>query len=510
VDYGCGTGLLSMALQSAAGRVVGVDTSAGMLAKLQEKIQATGVTNVEARALDLSTEGPPDDLYPDLIVSAMTLHHIADLPSLLRAFRQWLRPGGYLALADLDTEDGSFHGSNADVHHLGIDRRWLVAELAGLGLQEVRATTASVIERPNDAGEVRRYPIFLVSAQKAGTAFPGADWEEASPGVDAADLKAAVTSLDERLRDYGGAGALAIVRHGHLLWAGPDSDVRYQIHSATKSLTSTCLGLLIEDGKATLDARAADVVSALREHYPDVTLRHFATMTSGYDAAGGTYEQDAAGRLDGGNTPLTPAPPLFPPGAKFRYWDKAMLQFGNVLTRLAGEPLDALFRRRIADAIGMTGWEWYSYPTPDGPILHCTGGFVTSARELARFGHLFLNRGNWNGRQLVTASWVDQATAVQVPATLPNDDLPRSRGAGIYGYNWWVNGLKPNGQRLWPEAPAGTYYANGLHANVCIVVPEWDMVIARTNGGRPDRGANTPPDIDAIWSAFLGQVGAAL
>jgi ubiquinone/menaquinone biosynthesis C-methylase UbiE len=166
VDYGCGTGLLSMALQSAVGRVVGVDTSAGMLAKLQEKIQATGVTNVEARALDLPTQAPPDDLHPDLIVSAMTLHHIADLPKLLRAFAQWLRPGGHLALADLDTEDGSFHGSNADVHHLGIDRDWLAAELAGLGLQEVRATTASVIERPNDAGEVRRYPIFLVSAQR--------------------------------------------------------------------------------------------------------------------------------------------------------------------------------------------------------------------------------------------------------------------------------------------------------------------------------------------------------
>ena len=168
VDYGCGTGLLTMALQSAVGRVVGVDTSAGMLAKLQEKLQATGVTNVEARALDLSTQAPPDDLHPDLIVSAMTLHHIAELPNLLRALSQWLRPGGYLALADLDAEDGSFHGDNADVHHHGIDRDWLAAELEGLGLQEVRVTTASVIERPNDAGEVKRYPIFLFSARKVG------------------------------------------------------------------------------------------------------------------------------------------------------------------------------------------------------------------------------------------------------------------------------------------------------------------------------------------------------
>ncbi|GEM_PF-127244 len=104
----------------------------------------------------------------------------------------------------------------------------------------------------------------------------------------------------------------------------------------------------------------------------------------------------------------------------------------------------------------------------------------------------------------------NQATPVQVPSTIPNDVLPRSRGAGVYGFNWWVNGIKPDGQRLWPGARPQTYYANGLHNNVCIVVPKWRMVIARTNGGRKDGSANTPANVDEIWSRFFSRLAEAI
>jgi hypothetical protein len=142
-------------------------------------------------------------------------------------------------------------------------------------------------------------------------------------------------------------------------------------------------------------------------------------------------------------------------------------------------------------------------------MLNWTAGIHISSQELCRFGHFFLNRGNWNGQRLLSSDWVEQATSVQVPATIPNDNLPRSGGAGVYGFNWWVNGIKPNGKRLWPGAPPRTYYANGLHCNVCIVVPEWNMVIARTNTGKVEGVANTPPNIDAIWSDFFTRLDAA-
>jgi CubicO group peptidase (beta-lactamase class C family) len=345
--------------------------------------------------------------------------------------------------------------------------------------------------------------IGMAKAQPT-TVFPGTDWQEATPesqGVDPGRLQDAVDGLAGALRDWGGTDTLFIVRNGRAIFAGPKSAEQYQIFSATKSFTSTCLGLLIEDGKCTLETRAAEHMPVLTADYLNVTLRHFATMTSGYDATTVSYEVDADGKGDSW-TPDPAAEPLFPPGSRFRYWDEAMMQFGNVLARIASEPLDALFKARIADPIGMTRWHWDSG--------NWTGGIHTSSRELARFGYLLLNRGSWGGRQLVSAAWVDQATSVQVPATTPNDVLPRSRGAGVYGYNWWVNGVRPDGKLLWPDAPAGAFYANGLHNNVCIVVPDWNVVIARTNGPRPDGSTSSPPNVDEIWDAFLGKLGEAL
>ena len=355
-------------------------------------------------------------------------------------------------------------------------------------------------------------PRQFSAMERTGMTFPGRTWEHATPdsqGVDGTKLKAVMEYLGRALGDHGGVGTAIIVRNGYVIWTGPDNDQEHQIFSATKSFTSTVFGLLIQDGTVSLSTLASDLEPSLTEHYPGVTLRHFATMTSGYDSAGGSYEFDAQGRGDSWN-PGPPAAPLFTPGSKFRYWDDAMSQFGNVLTKAARTPLDQLLKTRIAEPIGMTRWRWTENDTPTGRVLSWTGGIWTSSRELARFGHLFLNRGNWNGRQLIDASWVQQATSVQVPAWVPNDTLPRSHGAGVYGYNWWVNGVKPDGQRLWPGAPPRTYYANGLHNNVCIVVPEWNMVIARTNGGKEDGSTNTPTSVDGIWSEFFSRLATAL
>jgi len=74
----------------------------------------------------------------------------------------------------------------------------------------------------------------------------------------------------------------------------------------------------------------------------------------------------------------------------------------------------------------------------------------------------------------------------------------------------WVSGVKPNGERLWPGAPPRTFYANGLHNNVCIVVPEWNMVVTRTNGGRKDGAANRPSNVDEIWSGFFARLAEAV
>ncbi|MFQ5810429.1 MAG: serine hydrolase domain-containing protein [Armatimonadota bacterium] len=356
--------------------------------------------------------------------------------------------------------------------------------------------------------------LALAAADASGQAmvFPGDDWQEAPPAsqrVDPQKLDAAMEYLAEAFKDTGGIRETVVIRNGRMIWQGEDIDRRHSIWSASKSYASTVLGLLIDDGKCTLDTPAKDIIPELAERYPTVTLRHFATMTSGYDAEGGGYGKSDP--LDGSKTPFDPTTPLFAPGARFGYWDDAMRQFGNILTQIAGEPLEATFKRRIADPISMdpAQWRWRSRGTVKGLLVNdAAGGIDTTARELARFGHLFLNRGNWSGRQLVSAAWVDQATAVHVPATIPHnaisDRQKRIDGRGVYGLNWWVNGIKPDGTRKWPAATARTYAASGFNENKCFVIPEWGMVVVRMGTeGRPD-------NIDEVWSTFFGKLREAL
>ena len=164
VDFGCGTGLLSLALAPRVKSVTGVDSSRGMLEALDGKIDRQGVQNARTQWLDLEAGGRlPGPCH--LLVSAMTLHHVPDVAALFTAFRGVIRPGGHLALADLDTEDGSFHGDNTGVFHFGFEREALRRLAAGAGFADVRDRPASAIEKPGPDGRMRKYPVFLLVAR---------------------------------------------------------------------------------------------------------------------------------------------------------------------------------------------------------------------------------------------------------------------------------------------------------------------------------------------------------
>lgn len=320
---------------------------------------------------------------------------------------------------------------------------------------------------------------LIVAAVLMAQSFPGAQWQEGTPesqGLNSAKLQAAMNHYSATVGGPGVTQAV-VIRNGVLIWKGNDIDNRHHTWSCTKSFTSTALGLLIDDGRCSLDTLAKEFIPELAPLYPAVKLRHFTTMTSGYHATGN----------DGGHgqspTWWEPSTPHFAPGTKYEYFDSAMNQFSRTMTVIAGEKVEALFKRRIADPIGMVNWDWVANGTIGGLEISGgagnSGGMSISAREFARFGHLFLHRGRWGGAQLISASWVDQATRCQVPATVPNHDSGGIQGPGIYGFNWWCNGIPPNGQRLFPAAPVGTFFARGLNENLCWVIPEWGMVVVR-------------------------------
>jgi len=165
LEYGCGTGLLSFALQSDLGQITLADTSQGMLDVLAEKISAFDVSNMRPLRLDLSADPSPDSPF-DLTYSLMTLHHIPDARDILKKFHALLAPGGWLCVADLDKEDGTFHTDGTTDVHLGFERGELQKWVEDAGFVDVKFSTAFEIKKKiGDAEKI--FPVFLLIAQKA-------------------------------------------------------------------------------------------------------------------------------------------------------------------------------------------------------------------------------------------------------------------------------------------------------------------------------------------------------
>jgi len=161
LEYGAGTGLLGFMLRERIGELTLADISDGMLQVARRKVAASGDARVRVVKLDLATDPLPAERY-DLVFSAMTLHHVPDTSGILKRFREILRPSGVLCIADLDSEDGSFHGAGFD-GHLGFDRDALGAQARGAGFSSVRFSTAYEM-RKAVAGGTRAFPIFLMVA----------------------------------------------------------------------------------------------------------------------------------------------------------------------------------------------------------------------------------------------------------------------------------------------------------------------------------------------------------
>ena len=162
IDVGAGTGLLGLALADDVGSVVLSDPSAGMIEVAAEKLARIGLPTARAIRHDLLTDPPPQPRF-DVAVSLLVLHHLADTRAALAAIRDLLGPGGWIALADLETEDGSFHSADAEgIHHRGFDRGALAEDARGVGFVDVTTRIAAVLEKGDDG---RGYPVVLLTGR---------------------------------------------------------------------------------------------------------------------------------------------------------------------------------------------------------------------------------------------------------------------------------------------------------------------------------------------------------
>jgi ubiquinone/menaquinone biosynthesis C-methylase UbiE len=165
LDFGTGTGLVALKLRSCVRKIIAVDNSSGMLAVLKQKLDRHGIVSIEPREWTVG-RNTRDLPAVDVIVSCMTLHHIKDTAAVARAFWDLLVPGGRIAIADLDEENGEFHGDPNITEHNGFNRKALQEIFERAGFNSVQFHEAHTVVKPLPDGRERPFTIFLMTGLK--------------------------------------------------------------------------------------------------------------------------------------------------------------------------------------------------------------------------------------------------------------------------------------------------------------------------------------------------------
>ncbi|RMA97866.1 class I SAM-dependent DNA methyltransferase [Hydrogenothermus marinus] len=160
MDFGAGTGLLTFYIQPFVKNIDAIDNSTGMLEVLKEKAEKANVKNINPVLKDLEKDDLGENKY-ELIISSMTLHHIKDIESFLKKLYKALKKDGYIAIADLEEEDGTFHSDNEGVHHFGFNKENLKKILEKVGFKDINILTVNFINKNG-----KDYPVFLAIARK--------------------------------------------------------------------------------------------------------------------------------------------------------------------------------------------------------------------------------------------------------------------------------------------------------------------------------------------------------
>jgi hypothetical protein len=281
---------------------------------------------------------------------------------------------------------------------------------------------------------------------------------------------ACITSFLEAIKaDHLELHSIMLLRHGHIVaegwWHPYEAQLPHMLFSLSKSFTSTAIGLAVAEGILTLDDR---VVSYFPEDLPNEVSANLSAMQIRHLLMMGTgHAQDTMDSLwsqEDGNwaKAFLQAPVEFTPGTHFVYNTGATYMLSAILQKASGEKLLDYLQPRLLDPLGIHNATWETCPRGVN-----TGGFGLNitTEDIAKFGQLYLQRGVWNGSQLLSANWIEEATSKQI-----------SNGDG--GDNDWIQGY---GYQFW-LCRHGAYRGDGAFGQYCIVLPDQDAVIAITAG----------------------------
>lgn len=281
--------------------------------------------------------------------------------------------------------------------------------------------------------------------------------------------------------------SLMIVRHGQVVaegwWAPYAPQLKHTLYSLSKSFTSTAVGMAVAEGRLTVDDKVvsffkADLPETVSDNLAAMRVKDLLTMSTGHD-------KDTTAAVRGkGNTNWPKAflaqPVEHPPGTHFVYNSGATYMLSAIVQKLTGQTVLAYLKPRLFDPLGIEGADWEV--DPNGVSV---GGWGLRVRteDIAKFGQLYLQKGVWNGKRLLSEAWVADATSQQV--LQPGTNREKSDWLQGYGYQFW-------------RCRHDAYRGDGAFGQYCVVLPKEDAVVAITS-----ETADMPAILNAVWDHIL-------
>jgi len=343
---------------------------------------------------------------------------------------------------------------------------------------------------------LRAIPIFsllvllIVSYGCKNSKPASSSLPRSTPEAEGVSSEGLLTFLDSAAADRHEFHSIMILRHGKVVaegwWAPYRPDLRHTLYSTSKSFTSTAVGFAVTEKLLSVDDK---VVSFFPDQLPDtvspflaqMTVKDLLTMSAG-------QSPDPTGRISSSSQQwvrdFLATPVLKEPGTEFLYNSMATFMLSAIVQKVTGEKIAEYLRPRLFEPLGIEGYDWEE--SPEG-VNSGGWGLRVKTEYMAKFGQLYLQKGMWNGEQVIPAEWVEEATTFKIDQA--PDALP-----GVKSSSDWMQGYC---YQFW-RSRNNAFRADGAFGQYIIIMPEKDAVVAITCES-PDM----QDEINLVWDYIL-------
>lgn len=261
------------------------------------------------------------------------------------------------------------------------------------------------------------------------------------------------------------------VRHGRIVteawWEPYKSDINHIMYSASKTFTSTAIGFAVDEKLLSVDDKVIsffpdDLPAEVSPYLKELSVKHLLTMSAGHESPPSLTMADENWVKSFLATPI-----VNEPGTVFSYSSPSSYMLSAIIQKVTGQTTFEYLKPRLFEPLGMENIQWEEGAQG---ISYGGGGMRIKTSDMAKFGQFYLQKGVWNGKQLLSPEWIEEASSAQIYQVKDPTEEQKASDEGAQGY----------GYQIWRCTTPNAYRADGANGQYILIMPDQDAVIAVT------------------------------